>query len=142
MYRRAPTFVGLGVLLLVGVRLALAQSYSVDWHTIDGGGATFSTGGTFQLGGTIGQPDASSFATPITGGNFTLVGGFWPAAGNACTLIGDVNLDGAVDGDDVQLFTNCVIGIGGSNCGCADFDNNGSATPADVDQFVAAVLGA
>jgi len=52
---------------------ATAQSYSIDWYTIDGGGGT-STGGVYSVSGTIGQPDAGG---PMTGGNFTLSGGFW-----------------------------------------------------------------
>jgi len=51
----------------------LAQSYSIDWSTIDGGGGT-STGGVYQVIGTIGQPDA---APTMSGGNFSLTGGFW-----------------------------------------------------------------
>jgi hypothetical protein len=49
-----------------------AQSYSIDWFTIDGGGGT-STGGVYSVSGTIGQPDAGH----MSGGNFTLDGGFW-----------------------------------------------------------------
>jgi hypothetical protein len=52
---------------------ALAQSYSIDWFTIDGGGGT-STSGVFSVSGTIGQPDAGG---PMAGGNFSLTGGFW-----------------------------------------------------------------
>jgi len=37
---------------------AAAQSYSIDWFTIDGGGG-MSTGGVFSVSGTIGQPDAA-----------------------------------------------------------------------------------
>ena len=51
----------------------LGQSYSIDWSTIDGGGGT-STGGVYSVSGTIGQPDAGG---PMTGGNFSLTGGFW-----------------------------------------------------------------
>lgn len=51
----------------------LAQSYSIDWHTIDGGGGT-STGGVYSVSGTIGQPDAGQ---TMTGGNYSLTGGFW-----------------------------------------------------------------
>jgi hypothetical protein len=40
---------------------------------VDGGGHTFSTGGVYTLGGTIGQPDAGL----LTGGPYTLGGGFW-----------------------------------------------------------------
>ena len=54
------------------VTLASAQSYSIDWFTIDGGGGT-STGGVYSVTGTIGQPDAGH----MSGGNYTLDGGFW-----------------------------------------------------------------
>ena len=57
----------------VAVRVC-AQTYSIDWHTIDGGGGT-SIGGVYSVSGTIGQPDAN--VTPMTGGNFSLTGGFW-----------------------------------------------------------------
>jgi hypothetical protein len=56
--------------------LALAQTgggYDLTWSTIDGGGYTFSTGGSYSLGGTVGQPDAGG----LTGGGYTLGGGFW-----------------------------------------------------------------
>ena len=52
---------------------ACAQSYAIDWFTIDGGGGT-STSGVYVVSGTIGQPDAGG---PMTGGQFTLQGGFW-----------------------------------------------------------------
>jgi hypothetical protein len=51
----------------------LAQQYSIDWYKIAGGGGT-STGGTYQVSGTIGQPDASG---AMTGGNYSVTGGFW-----------------------------------------------------------------
>jgi hypothetical protein len=50
----------------------LAFGLSVDWFTVDGGGGT-STGGAYSLSGTIGQTDAAL----LTGGNYTLQGGFW-----------------------------------------------------------------
>lgn len=49
-----------------------AQSYSIDWFTLDGGGGT-STGGVYSVSGTIGQLDAGT----LSGGTFTLEGGFW-----------------------------------------------------------------
>src|SRR5664279_1360131 len=58
--------------LLVPV-FSFAQNYSIDWYKVAGGGGT-STGGTYAVSGTIGQPDAS---TPMTGGNYSLTGGFW-----------------------------------------------------------------
>jgi hypothetical protein len=50
-----------------------AQPYSIDWYKIAGGGGT-STNGQFTLSGTIGQHDAGG---PMTGGNYSLTGGFW-----------------------------------------------------------------
>ena len=52
---------------------ASAQSYSIDWYKVAGGGGT-STGGTYSVSGTIGQPDASG---AMTGGNYSVTGGFW-----------------------------------------------------------------
>jgi hypothetical protein len=52
---------------------ARAQSYAIDWHTLDGGGGA-STGGVYSVTGTIGQPDAGG---PMTGGDYSLTGGFW-----------------------------------------------------------------
>ncbi len=52
---------------------ASAQSYSIDWFTIDSGGGT-STNGQYTVSGTIGQPDAGG---AMNGGNFSLAGGFW-----------------------------------------------------------------
>src|SRR5512140_1573972 len=53
--------------------ISLAQSYSIDWHTIAGGGGT-SSGGRYALTGTIGQHDA---ADALMGGAYALTGGFW-----------------------------------------------------------------
>jgi len=46
--------------------------YSIDWSTTDGGGGT-STGGVYTVSVTIGQPDAGQ----MSGGKFTLDGGYW-----------------------------------------------------------------
>ena len=52
-----------------------AQNYSIDWYKVAGGGGT-STGATYQVSGTIGQPDAGK----LSGGNYTIDGGFWSIA--------------------------------------------------------------
>src|SRR5262245_43062366 len=59
--------------MLLGSRPSRAQSFAIDWHSVDGGGGT-STGGLFSVSGTIGQPDA---APSMAGGSFSLAGGFW-----------------------------------------------------------------
>ena len=59
--------------LFVGTGNAYAQSDFVMLNVTHDGGGGNSTGGTFSLGSTIGQPDAGHLA----GGSFTLIGGFW-----------------------------------------------------------------
>jgi LPXTG-site transpeptidase (sortase) family protein len=66
------------VLLLASTLIVSAMSggdFNLPWTTFDGGGAAFSTGGDYSLGGTIGQPDAGQHS----GGDFALSGGFWVA---------------------------------------------------------------
>ncbi len=61
---------------LSGLPRAHAQTgggYDLTWSTMDGGGDMFSTGGSYSLGGTIGQPDAGAWS----GGGHILAGGFW-----------------------------------------------------------------
>ena len=53
--------------------IGVAQSYSIDWYKVSGGGGT-STGGVYSVSGTIGQPDASG---AMSGGNYSVTGGFW-----------------------------------------------------------------
>ena len=63
------------IAMWVVVCVAAADSFTLEWWTIDGGGEMFTVGGGFELSGTIGQPDAST--TVLTGGGFELTGGFW-----------------------------------------------------------------
>jgi len=60
------------VVLGLTVCSSLGQ-YDLSWYTIDGGGGR-SSGGPYELVGTIGQPDAAYSA----GGGYELMGGFWP----------------------------------------------------------------
>jgi hypothetical protein len=64
------------LILLLGLlvpAISFAQQYSIDWYKVAGGGGT-STGGVYAVSGTIGQPDAS---TPLSGGNYSVTGGYW-----------------------------------------------------------------
>ena len=62
------------VLVAAVVPLALAQTgYDLSWWTVDGGGATLSTGEGYRLSGTAGQPDAGV----LEGSGYSLLGGFW-----------------------------------------------------------------
>ena len=51
----------------------LAQPLSISWYKVSGGGGA-STGSVYAVSGTIGQPDAGG---AMTGGNYSLTGGFW-----------------------------------------------------------------
>jgi hypothetical protein len=57
--------------------LGHAQTYSIDWYKVSGGGGTSAgTNGStvYSVSGTIGQQDAS---TAMTGNDYSLTGGFW-----------------------------------------------------------------
>ena len=68
--RASVAAVGVLLALLAGLLSASAPPYTIDWWTVDGGGGT-GTGGSFELSGTAGQPDAGI----MDGG--ALDGGFW-----------------------------------------------------------------
>ena len=82
-----------------------AQSYSIDWFKISGGGGT-SANGQYSLSGTIGQPDAGM---AMSGGNFSVTGGFW-------SLISVVQTAGAPtlyisqSGNSVMVYWQAVSG--------------------------------
>jgi hypothetical protein len=64
---------------VVGAQAVHAQAgggYDLTWNSVDGGGMMFSTGGSYSLGGTIGQADAGA----LSGGGYSLTGGFWSVA--------------------------------------------------------------
>ena len=94
--------------------------FDLSWSTIDCGGGT-SAGNSFSLTGTVGQPDAGF----MSGGTFTLGGGFWSAApGAACYA----NCDGSTTAPvlnvlDFGCFLN-KFAAGDSYANC-----DGSTTP-------------
>lgn len=67
----SPWFVLLAT-LFAGDLAARAQSYAISSFTIGRAGGT-SSGGSFTLSGSIGQPAAGALA----GGSYQLLGGFW-----------------------------------------------------------------
>ena len=98
MLRRRVLVIGLSV-VLCGLA---AGSFDLSWFTIDGGGAMFTSGGPFELSGTIGQPDAG---VPMTGGTFELVGGFWAGAGDApLPCVGDLDGNGTINQSDLGIL--------------------------------------
>jgi hypothetical protein len=64
-----------GVLALSALALPVrAQTYSIDWYKVAGGGVMNATGGIYAVSGTIAQQDASG---PMTGAGYQVTGGFW-----------------------------------------------------------------
>jgi len=136
---KTKLFVVLAFLLLALV--VQAQTYSIDWFTIDGGGGT-STGGVYSVSGTIGQPDAGP---AMTGATFTVLGGFWPGAipqGPHCGSA-DFNHDTDSGTDlDIEDFFRCIAGNCCATCDSADFNGDGdTATDADIEAFFRVLAG-
>ena len=60
-------------------------SYEIDWYSMDSGGTMATTGGSFELQGTIGQADTAVIAQDT----YEIQAGFW---------------SGAVDSGPYQLY--------------------------------------
>ncbi len=115
-----PTFV-----YAAPARAQMGPNLDLSWNTIDGGGG-FSTGGAFELRGTIGQPDAGL----VSGGSIALRGGFWPGAGPpACYP--DCNNSGTLTIADFGCFQ-AAFAAGDPY---ADCNNSSSLTIADFGCF-------
>jgi len=97
MKQKSLIFLCLQILHLIVISSAHAQSFSIDWFTIDAGGGT-STGGVYSISGTIGQPDAGT----ISGGSYSLTGGFW-------SLLSVVQIPGAPLLSIVLTATNTAL---------------------------------
>jgi hypothetical protein len=118
------TVLAAATLLTAAARAQSGGGYELTWWTIDGGGVTFATGGTFNLGGTVGQPDASN---ALTGGTYSLTGGFWFTP--CITSNGDV--DGNICVDDADLLT-VLFNFGLTGLNPADLNCDGTVDDADL----------
>ena len=67
------------LLIITAIVFAQSGDYTLSWWTVDNGGGT-SSGGTYAVNGTLGQPDAGSL---LNGGQYGIQGGFWAATGIA-----------------------------------------------------------
>lgn len=108
-----------GILALYGPRNQCQPTGACchcSWCSVTTQSACLAEGGTYQGDNTVCSP-------------------------NPCTspATGDLNLDGVINGKDIQGFVNCFLG-GGSNCGCGDMNNDGSYTVSDVNAFVQLLL--
>jgi len=107
-------------------------SFTVDWYTVDGGGATYLSGGGFTLGSTIGQVDAGPV---MNGGQFQLIGGFWAAqtSGSLVQCPADLDGDGIVDGSDLGILLSNWSGDGDG-----DLNGDGLVDGADLGELLGA----
>ncbi|UCE61750.1 MAG: hypothetical protein JSU63_08370, partial [Phycisphaerales bacterium] len=122
-------------LVLPGVLGAFGQEFELTRWTVDGGGAMFSTGGEFDLSGTIGQPDAGV----MSGETFELAGGFWFPL-----TAGDCDSDGGVSLFDYDDFEPCLSGPNGGvtlDCRCQDIDRDGDVDLWDAASFQRSFTG-
>lgn len=137
MYRSAMKCLPVSIascLLTASLSAQTRGGFDVDWNTVDCGGAMHTAGGSFELAGTIGQPDAGA----MTGGAFELFGGFWPGA-SARSCPEDLDHDGDIDIQDLAFLLSSFGTFGSGPVGDIDADN-------DVDlqdlAFLLAVFGA
>lgn len=98
LHRTATTLLSAAVACLSGS--ALADTYDMTWNTVDGGGAVNSAGGQYVVSGTIGQPDAGH----MSGGVYSLTGGFWATTQTTPDCYGDLNNDQKVDLADLAIL--------------------------------------
>ncbi len=125
------TVLSLAVMLALAPA-ALAQDFDIDWWTVDGGGEMFTTGGEFELSGTIGQPDAGA---TMTGGDFELTGGFWVVTlTEPEPCVGDIDGDGDTDHSDLgELLAAWCTHEGDGNWNPnADLDGDGHVGHGDL----------
>lgn len=122
-------FVTITLMAAIPTVMVIAEDFEMGRWTIDGGGVMFSSGGEFELSGTIGQPDAGM----MSGEGFDLTGGFWfEEPPGDCNSTGGVNL---LDYDD---FESCMLGPdAGVAEGCECFDVDASGTVDLLDFAVA-----
>ena len=128
MIFRACTLAAVAPLATLAIAPSAFAQFSISWSTIDGGGGRLS-GGIYEVNTSIGQSDATGSA-PHVGGNFALMGGFWPARVPTC--LADFNNSGAVTVQDIFDFLNDWF----AGFTSADFNNSGTVTVQDIFDFL------
>jgi hypothetical protein len=126
---------------------AAADELDLSWYTVDGGGDMWTTGGSLELSGTIGQPDTDGNVT-MTGSTLSLTGGFWALPTTPQYQVGDVNCDGTVNAFDIDPFVlaltdpeNYTAAYPGCDIDNADCNGDGVVNAFDIDPFVLCLTG-
>ena len=101
-------------------------TYEISQSSQAGGGGN-SSGGDFDIAGSIGQVVAG----PMQGGQFQMVGGYVPADVSTCAR-SDINCDGMIDGSDLGILL-MMWGPCPSGAGCpGDINSDGSVDGSDL----------
>lgn len=122
---------GFGVVAASAAAGPSGGAFEISWYTIDAGGTSSTIGGNFELAGTIGQPDAGA---EMTGGSFSLTGGFWPGLSTTPPCPADLTGDGILNFFDVSAFLSAFS----ANDPLADFTGDGVYNFFDVSAFLSA----
>jgi hypothetical protein len=126
------------LILLLGLlmpALSHAQTYSIDWYKVSGGGGV-SSGGGYSVSGTIGQHDAGS---AMIGGSYSVTGGFWglisvvQKAGLPLLTIGHARNTVIISWPNtatcaLQQNSNVAQSAGWTACGSTVCTNNGTCS--------------
>jgi hypothetical protein len=100
------------------VTAGAAPVFTMDWMSVNEGGATDVASGNYQMGHSVGQ----SAAGLVAGTTYQMGFGFWYGAGSAVAcpiaLTGDVNLVSAVNSTDIIYLVNYVLKAGPAPLPC------------------------
>lgn len=123
------------ILVLTSMTAVASAIPAIEWHSIDSGGGT-SSSGTISLSGAIGQPDAGP---TMSGGTLAVMGGFFAATCEADALPGCNEADVAMPYDildlsDINIFAGSFI----ANTPLGDIDGNGIFDLTDINLFIGA----
>lgn len=108
------------------------QSYDIDWYTLDAGGHMFSSGGGYEMGGTVGQNDSGEPpGITSTGGGYSLTGGFWNTY-VSIPCFADLDGNRVVDIQDLAILLAHFGNVGGMSYSDGDLDFDGDVDVQDL----------
>lgn len=118
------------ILAVIPLSVAIASDLTIDCYSTSSG-MMFSTGGDFELSGTVGQPDAGTLA----GGDFELGGGFWPSVEEFC--FADLNDDHMVGLADLAILLANYNTLSGATYLDGDLDTDRDVDLSDLAALLA-----
>ncbi|MBI5865369.1 MAG: hypothetical protein HZB38_12845 [Planctomycetes bacterium] len=124
------------ILVAALARPVLAQTYEINWYTMDNGGAVNLTSTHFVLSGTLGQSEAGQ---PMHSASYQLTGGYWAGTGvSQAPCIGDLNGDRIVDLTDLTTLLSNFGTSSGAVWQDGDSDGDGDVDLPDLTSLLSA----